>query len=149
MNSFISWIGGKKLLRKKILEQFPEQESFNRYIEVFGGAGSDWVPGIGGKAFSLNIPTIPMLAKGTDSWKGGIAQVHERGGEIIDLPHGSRVYPHDESVSMARKEGMSTGGITIAKLADQIIVREDADINKITNALVRKLQKARVNMGGT
>lgn len=39
MNSFISWIGGKKLLRKKILEQFPDQESFDRYIEVFGGAG--------------------------------------------------------------------------------------------------------------
>lgn len=39
MNSFISWIGGKKLLRKKIMEQFPED--FDRYIEVFGGAG--WV----------------------------------------------------------------------------------------------------------
>lgn len=39
MNSFISWIGGKKLLRKKIMEQFPED--FERYIEVFGGAG--WV----------------------------------------------------------------------------------------------------------
>ncbi|MFW6680656.1 DNA adenine methylase [Lacrimispora sp. AGF001] len=39
MNSFISWIGGKKLLRKKILDQFPEPESYNRYIEVFGGAG--------------------------------------------------------------------------------------------------------------
>lgn len=39
MNSFISWIGGKKLLKKKIIEQFPEQ--FDRYIEVFGGAG--WV----------------------------------------------------------------------------------------------------------
>ena len=39
MNSFISWIGGKKLLRNKILEIFPE--TFNRYIEVFGGAG--WV----------------------------------------------------------------------------------------------------------
>lgn len=25
MNSFISWIGGKKLLRSKILEAFPEQ----------------------------------------------------------------------------------------------------------------------------
>lgn len=36
MNSFISWIGGKKLLRKKILEQFPEE--YGRYIEVFGGA---------------------------------------------------------------------------------------------------------------
>lgn len=39
MNSFISWIGGKKLLRKKILEQFPED--YGRYIEVFGGAA--WV----------------------------------------------------------------------------------------------------------
>lgn len=39
MNSFISWIGGKKLLKKKIIEQFPE--GFDRYIEVFGGAG--WV----------------------------------------------------------------------------------------------------------
>lgn len=40
-NSFISWIGGKKLLRSKILEIFPEQGTFDRYIEVFGGAG--WV----------------------------------------------------------------------------------------------------------
>ena len=40
MNSFISWIGGKKALRGKILEQFPK-DSFSRYIEVFGGAG--WV----------------------------------------------------------------------------------------------------------
>lgn len=39
MQSFITWIGGKKLLRKKIIEQFPER--FDRYIEVFGGAG--WV----------------------------------------------------------------------------------------------------------
>ncbi|MFQ8702932.1 MAG: DNA adenine methylase [Eisenbergiella sp.] len=39
MNSFISWIGGKKLLRKHILELFPEE--YSRYIEVFGGAG--WV----------------------------------------------------------------------------------------------------------
>lgn len=39
MQSFISWIGGKKLLKKKIIEQFPEY--YDRYIEVFGGAG--WV----------------------------------------------------------------------------------------------------------
>ncbi|WP_367567238.1 DNA adenine methylase [Lacrimispora sp.] len=41
MNSFISWIGGKKLLRKQILGQFPDPNSYRRYIEVFGGAG--WV----------------------------------------------------------------------------------------------------------
>lgn len=41
MNSFISWIGGKKALRNKILEQFPEVSEYDRYVEVFGGAG--WV----------------------------------------------------------------------------------------------------------
>lgn len=39
MNSFIPWVGGKKLLRKYIIEHFPQE--FNRYIEVFGGAA--WV----------------------------------------------------------------------------------------------------------
>lgn len=39
MNSFISWIGGKKLLRKEIIKRFPD--SMKKYIEVFGGAG--WV----------------------------------------------------------------------------------------------------------
>lgn len=41
MNSFMSWIGGKKALRKNILQEFPEKGTFNRYIEVFGGAG--WI----------------------------------------------------------------------------------------------------------
>jgi len=40
MNSFIPWIGGKKLLRNHVLDQFPE-EKVERYIEVFGGAG--WI----------------------------------------------------------------------------------------------------------
>ena len=39
MDSFISWVGGKRLLRKRILEQSPPD--YDRYIEVFGGAG--WV----------------------------------------------------------------------------------------------------------
>jgi len=39
MNSFISWVGGKKLLRKEICNMIPDK--IDRYIEVFGGAG--WV----------------------------------------------------------------------------------------------------------
>ena len=39
MNSFISWIGGKKLLRKEICSRFPE--GIEKYVEVFGGAA--WV----------------------------------------------------------------------------------------------------------
>jgi len=40
MDSFISWIGGKKLLRKVICERFP-QSGIEKYVEVFGGAA--WV----------------------------------------------------------------------------------------------------------
>ena len=40
MDSFISWIGGKKLLRKAICERFP-QSGVEKYVEVFGGAA--WV----------------------------------------------------------------------------------------------------------
>ena len=39
MNSFIGWIGCKRLLRNEITKRFPL--NFDRYIEVFGGA--DWV----------------------------------------------------------------------------------------------------------
>lgn len=41
MDSFISWIGGKKLLRKRVVEEFPDSNTYDRYVEVFGGAG--WV----------------------------------------------------------------------------------------------------------
>lgn len=40
MESFIGWIGGKRLLRKEIISRFPAPVP-GRYIEVFGGAG--WV----------------------------------------------------------------------------------------------------------
>lgn len=39
MNSFCSWVGGKKLLRDDVLTRFPV--CYERYIEVFGGAG--WI----------------------------------------------------------------------------------------------------------
>lgn len=110
----------------------------------------DWVPGLGGKSFGINIPTIPMLYKGTDNWKGGAAIIHDRGGEIVDLPQGSRVYPHDKSVEMARKDGAAqngSGGITlnIQKLADKIEVRSDKDIDRIAEALALKLKKVAFN----
>jgi DNA adenine methylase len=39
INSFMSWIGGKKALRDEILMRFPA--TYHRYVEVFGGGG--WV----------------------------------------------------------------------------------------------------------
>lgn len=134
----------------------------NAVIGVINGAISginkigitipDWVPGIGGKDFSINIPKIPTLAVGTVAWKGGLAQISERGGEIVDLPRGSRVYPHDKSVQKAYQDGARSKGagmtVNIPKLADQIIIREDADIDKLADALGDRLEKLSDNMGG-
>ncbi len=39
MNSFMSWVGGKKALREEVVRRFPL--FYERYIEVFGGGG--WV----------------------------------------------------------------------------------------------------------
>ena len=38
MNSFMSWVGGKKALREEVVRRFPLY--YERYIEVFGGG---WV----------------------------------------------------------------------------------------------------------
>lgn len=110
----------------------------------------EWVPGIGGKGWEgLDIPKIPTLAGGTDNWRGGIVQISEKGGEIVDLPSGSRVYPHDKSVQMARQEAKKNISVTIAKLADSIIVREESDIDKIAEAIVRKIEQTSDNMPQT
>lgn len=128
----------------------------NAFNTAIGGLNKikapDWVPIVGGKG--INIPLIPQLAGGTDFWSGGLVQVHERGGEIVDLPRGSRVMPHDKSVAEAYKMGAGTNNqnttINIPKLADQIVVREDADIDKIVNKLAVKLKMAKLNrIGGT
>lgn len=110
----------------------------------------EWVPGIGGKGWEgLDIPKIPTLAKGTDNWRGGIVQISEKGGEIVDLPSGSRIYPHDESVQMARQEAKKNISVTIAKLADGIVIREESDIDKIAEAIVRKIEQTSDNMPQT
>lgn len=111
----------------------------------------DWSPIGAGKTFGVNIPTIPPLAKGTESWKGGLAQISERGGEIVDLPKGSRVYPHDKSINLARQEAKQQIILNIAKIADEIIVREKGDIKEIieqlVEELVRRIEQAQLNMG--
>lgn len=114
------------------------------------------IPGIGGKEIKMpKIPTIPMLYKGTTNWVGGPAMIHDRGAEIVDLPSGTRVYPHNKSLQMARAEGAKANGkatVIISKIADKIIVRNDEDIEKIANAVINKALKqicdTADNMGG-
>lgn len=130
----------------------------------------DGIPLVGGKHIGFSIPKIPALAKGTPNWLGGLAQINEKGGEIVDLPKGSRVYPHDESVSIAKNMsnaklatldrrlakveagkdkdgGKKEVNINIPKLADQIIVRDKTDIDEIADKIATNLKNTALNMG--
>ena len=121
----------------------------NKAIGAINKISVDLPSAVGGGHIGFNIPTIPTLAKGTDYWQGGIVQISEKGGEIVDLPSGSRVYPHDESVRMARQDGRKNYSIAIAKLADSIVVREQADIDKIAEVIVKRIEQAIDNMPQT
>ena len=121
----------------------------NKAIGAINKISVDLPSAVGGGHIGFNIPTIPTLAKGTDYWQGGIVQISEKGGEIVDLPTGSRVYPHDESVRIARQDGRKNYSVAIAKLADSIVVREEADIDKIAEAIVKRIEQAIDNMPQT
>lgn len=71
---------------------------------LFGGASDPWA-GLRGNA------------NGTDNWIGGPTRINERGGEIMDLPRGTRIIPHDVSMAMANQGG--GGGHTVVQIIDQ------------------------------
>lgn len=58
---------------------------------------------------SIQVPiNVGQNYNGTNNWVGGLTTINERGGELVDLPSGTRIYPHDKSVTMAFDEGMET-----------------------------------------
>lgn len=50
-------------------------------INAIGFTVPDWIPGIGGKAFSVSIPNVPMLAKG--GFTNGLSIAGEAGQEAV------------------------------------------------------------------
>lgn len=56
----------------------------------------------GGKsAVSWVADHLDGNAIGTPYWRGGLTRVNERGGEIMNLPSGTQIIPHDVSVKAA------------------------------------------------
>ena len=92
-------------------------------------------------------------AIGTSFWEGGWTEVNENGGEIIDLPQGSRVYPHATTMKMLR-DSMDGGGSPIPAATPVTItgntfhVREEADLDRIAYKLYQLMAKSHVNMNG-
>ena len=52
---------------------------------------------------------IGKNAAGTDNWRGGLTHVNEVGGEIMNLPRGTQIIPHDISMEMAKNSSNSKG----------------------------------------
>ena len=94
------------------------------------------------------------FASGTSFAPGGWTEINENGGEIIDLPQGSRVYPHATTMKMLRDSMGGSGSSPIPAAAPVTItgntfhVREEADLDRIAYKLYQLMAKSHVNMNG-
>lgn len=117
---------------------------------VIGGISS----GIGWIADKLGVGSgdgkAGNNATGTQSWRGGMTWVGEHGPELMALPKGTRITSNQQSKRQVRKQEDDSpkpqggkGGVVlnihIPKLADQIIVREEADIDRIGEAVTKQV----------
>lgn len=60
------------------------------------------VPGFGW-AKDFKIPKVPNFATGTGYFQGGAARINEGGrGEIVNLPNGTQIIPHDVATKQGR-----------------------------------------------
>lgn len=76
-----------------------------------------WVPIVGGQTWGVNIPTIPMLARGSKS-APDVFIAGEAGPELIVGAGGSKVYPADETRRIRERDG--SGGETKVYLTQEI-----------------------------
>ena len=126
------------------IDKLKEFLHLNSQVEIKGG---------GGMEFGEN-------ASGTANWRGGLTWVGEKGPELMDLPRGTKIYPHEASLNYEAKAGTAEAApavtpvststnvtINIPKIADQLVIREDADIGKIGRAIAREVKQAMKNRG--
>ena len=89
-------------------------------------------------------------AVGSSYYAGGWTEINEHGGELIDLPEGSRIYPHATTEHMLEKQfasmGSSSPQVTVS--GNTFVVRNDADITKIAYELANLIQQGSLNYGG-
>lgn len=86
----------------------------------------NYVPGI-------DIPHIPYLLHGTDDWQGGFAYMNEGGrGELVNLPNGSQVIPHDISVHYAKEAARANASESFVIDYDYLINGMAAAMSKVS-----------------
>ncbi len=78
---------------------------------------------------------------GDNNWRGGLTQVHDRfGGEIINLPSGSQILPHDISTIIAETAGKSlspSGGTMTATMPINVYIGGERIYSNIARAQLK------------
>lgn len=114
-------------------------DQVNGLISSINGLSID-IPSLTGGApthVGFDIPSISHFESGVENFRGGFAVINEdRRGELVHLPNGSTVIPHDESIRQAMNAG--SGGITIC--IDTMNVRSEQDIDAVAEKLVEKMR---------
>ena len=98
---------------------------------LYGGA-KNAVKWIGGK--------IGANAMGTHYWGGGLTRVHERGGEILNLPSGTQIIPHDIS-----KRAVSGQSVQVTIQVQGNLIGNEAAADQFGEIIVHKIKKALAN----
>lgn len=81
---------------------------------------------------------------GTEYWQGGLTYVNEnQRGEIINLPNGSQVIPHDESLKQLANSG---GGVTVNMTIQGNVIGNEAFMNECGKHITEKIMLAMNNM---
>lgn len=122
VGGFFDWIGDKLSALDGAIESVPVIGSIYRGIK---GAGS-WV-----------IDKVTGHATGTSYFPGGWTRVNERGGEIMRLPGGTQIIPHDVSRRMA-------GGTTVQVYVtvQGNVIGNQAYAESLGEAIAQKLLRA-------
>lgn len=84
--------------------------------------------------------TATRNALGTSYWRGGLTRVNERGGEIMNLPGGTQIIPHDVSKRMASGPQVT---VNVTVQGNVIGNRQYAD--ELGGVIVGKVMRALAN----
>lgn len=117
---------------------------FNKFTGAINSA-----IGVINKIPGVDIPKIPALARGTDNWSGGFAQVNERGGELMNLPNGTQVIPHDLSERYAKESARANagaGGLSAAELYDIVLAAVGSASGEIREGMAEAVDGMRIDI---
>ena len=91
--------------------------------------------GYNARGLYLQTGAMGNNALGTDYWRGGLTRVNERGGEIMNLPSGTQIIPHDISEKMV---GGNTNNINITVNVSGMDVRNPRQLGEIVVAEIMR-----------